>query len=82
MQTSAWRTSDLVTYERARESVNELVGLLFGLAREGGLDNDRATQEVTSIRNDILEAGFDRERASRVLAVVESRLSELKGPRP
>lgn len=80
VEPSAWRTSDLVRYETARDVAGSALALLFRLADTGLIELSAAVEESAALRQDLVAVnGFDRDDVDAFIDRVDARIAELKG---
>jgi len=76
---SAWRASDAVRFEAARDSADTSTALVFDLADSGRLTLAEAVHEARAIRLDLLSIdGFERDAIDGFIERLEGRIAALK----
>lgn len=80
LEPSAWRASDAVLFEVAREAASDAIAKLFRLSDTGAIDPTAAVDEAAAIRLDLVDIdGFDREAVESFLRRTADRLQPFSG---
>jgi len=81
--TSAWRVNDVVAFEAMRESATTLTALLLHRSTGGRQTLSRAIEEITTLRESVLNTDSDDRAAVSLLAKsIDRRIEQLRDSQP
>lgn len=80
---SAWRVNDVVAFEGMRESAIMLTALLLHRSTDGRQTLSSAIDEVTTLRESVLNTDSDdRAAVSRLSKSIDRRIIQLRNSQP